>query len=194
MKRIAIFGGTFNPVHFGHLVAAQAVKDRLRLDRVIFVPAFLPPHKKETVLASATDRLNMVKLAIGDNPHFTCSDVEFKRKGKSYSIDTAIFFRKKFPKSTALYFIIGADELVQLHTWKDIDQLLHLVTFVAVNRPGFIPPAKIKDLKHIKVEMPAVDISSSLIRNFVAKGRDIRYLTHPKVVEYIKKRSLYKQR
>ena len=190
MNRIGILGGTFNPIHVGHLVAAQVAQEEMRLDQVIFVPSFLPPHKTEKNLASAADRLAMVRLAIRDNPKFTVSDFEIKKGGKSYSIDTVRFFRKKFPQSSTLFFIIGADELNALKGWKDINELVNLVSFIAVNRPGYKPAGR-KLIKHESVEMPAIDLSSSLIRNRAAAGKSTRFLVPDRVALYIEKAGLY---
>ena len=164
MKRIAILGGTFNPIHIGHLTAAQVAQEEMRLDQVVFVPSFLPPHKTENNLASAAHRLAMVRLAIRDNPKFSVSDCEIKKGGKSYSIDTVRFFRKKYPKSTTLFFIIGADELNALKGWKDINELVNLVSFIAVNRPGY-KPAGHKLIKHESIQMPAIDRKSTRLNS-----------------------------
>jgi len=136
MKRIGILGGTFNPIHIGHLAIAEWSYEKLKLDKVIFVPTYLPPHKSSRGVIDAKTRYKMVELAIKDNPHFEISDFEIKKGGKSYSIDTVRYFSEKFNKDTKLYFIIGEDCLSTLHKWKEIEKLVSLASFVVVNRPG----------------------------------------------------------
>lgn len=190
MKRIGIFGGTFNPIHYGHLIAAQTVGVELSLDETIFVPCAHPPHKTERELAPAKDRLAMIRLAIRRNPFFDVSDFEIKKGGKSYSIDTVRYFRTLYPKGTKFFFIVGADAAECLPSWKNVDELVKMVTFVAVNRPGYKPNAR-HAIKHKSMEIPGMEISSSFIRHSLHKGRSIRYLTHERVVEYIYKHHLY---
>jgi nicotinate-nucleotide adenylyltransferase len=190
VKRIGIFGGTFNPVHYGHLIAAQTVGVALRLNQTIFVPCAQPPHKTERELAPARDRLAMVRLAIRNNPFFAVSDFEIKKGGKSYSIDTVKFFRSAYPKTTKFFFIVGTDAAEQLNTWKNIDQLVKMTEFVGVNRPGH-PPKVRHSIKFKSMAIPGMEISSSYIRHSIHIGRSIRYLTHEKVVDYIYKRKLY---
>jgi nicotinate-nucleotide adenylyltransferase len=190
VKRIGIFGGTFNPVHYGHLIAAQTVGVELRLNQTIFVPCAQPPHKTERELAPARDRLTMVRLAIKNNPFFAVSDFEIRKGGKSYSIETVRHFRKAYPKSTKFFFIIGTDAAEQLHAWKDINQLVKMTEFVGVNRPGYQPRVR-HSIKFKSMEIPGMEISSSYIRHSIHIGRSIRYLTHEKVVDYIYKRNLY---
>ena len=190
-RRIAIFGGTFNPIHVGHLVAALTALELMRLDQVIFVVSNHPPHKKDKYFASSRDRLNLVQLAVQGHQAFRVSDCEIKRGGKSYSIDTVEFFRKKFPPPTKLFFIIGGDELNALPTWKDYPRLLERVTFVAVNRPGYQKNIHSERIPHKDVEMPAIDLSSSLIRDYRRKGKSIRWLVPERVALYIEKKGLY---
>ena len=191
MQRVALFGGTFNPIHLGHLVAAQTALEALKLERVIFMPAAVPPHKREKNLASAADRLKMVTLAVVGHPHFKVSDFEIKRGGKSYSIETVRFFRKKYPPPAGLFFIIGGDELNALPSWKDFGHLLKLVQFVAVNRPGYQKKPETSRIRHIAVEMPGIDLSSSLIRDRIRAGQTIRLLVPDRVALYIEKKGLY---
>lgn len=191
MKRIGIFGGTFNPIHYGHLIAAQTVGVELKLDETIFVPCAHPPHKMERELAPSKDRLAMIRLAIRKNPFFDVSDFEIQKGGKSYSIDTVRHFRTLYPRGTKFFFIVGADAAECLPTWKDVDELVKMVTFVAVNRPGY-KPNNCHTIKHKSMEIPGMEISSSFIRHSLHKGRSIRYLTHERVVEYIYVHHLYK--
>lgn len=189
MKRIGILGGTFNPIHIGHLAMGQVALERLKLDKVIFVPSCVPPHKTIKNLASAQDRLKMVHIATNDNPKFEVSDIEIRRKGRSYSIDTVRYFREHYPKGTKFYFIVGGDSAEELHTWKDIDELARLVTFVALNRPGF--KSTQEKYKCRAITMPALEISSSYLRQCFASGGSALYLLRYHVSEYIKKKKLY---
>jgi nicotinate-nucleotide adenylyltransferase len=185
--KIGILGGSFNPIHTGHMLMAEAALDEMRLDRVFFIPANCSPHKKSNESASAKDRLAMVKAAIKGEPRFSVNDCEIKRGGMSYAVDTLKYLRGIYPKAT-MYWILGADSLDLLHTWRDVPGILKLAAFVAVNRPGFKPKTKVK----VKtIEMPGVDISSSDIRRRVRAKKSIRYLTPEAVVRYISQNKLY---
>ncbi len=188
-KKIGILGGTFNPIHIGHLAMAEAAISACTLDGVIFIPSFIPPHKSGENLIDAQKRLQMVKLAIKDNPKFCVSDIEIKRRGRSYSIDTVKQLRLIHGGRTKFYFIIGQDSAQTLSTWKNIDALTKLVTFVVINRPGI----KIKHsrYKFISVSMPGLDISSSFIRNSIAHGKSAKYFLKESVRRYIEKKRLY---
>lgn len=189
MKRIGILGGTFNPIHIGHLAMAQTALEKLKLDRVVFIPSYLPPHKTVRNAAAPIDRYQMVKLAISDNPDFDISDIEIKRGGKSYSVDTVTALCSKFPK-TKWYFLIGGDSVSTLHRWRGIEQLLKMVKFVAVNRPGFKTEKSKIQVKSIV--MPALEISSSYLRKcFSSTNCSAKYLIRPNVLDYIKKKKLY---
>lgn len=189
MKRIGILGGTFNPVHIGHLTIAQVVEEQLNLDKVLFVPSYQPPHKSDENVISAPHRYRMVKLAIAGKPKFAALDYEIKKKGKSYSIDTIIFLKKRYPKGTKFYFIIGGDMVPTLPAWKRIDDILKVVSFVAVSRAGYKRrPSKIQ----VKaVEMQDLGVSSTYLRRRIAGGKSIRYLVPDNVLRYIKKHKLY---
>lgn len=190
MKRIGILGGTFNPVHIGHLAMAEVARDRCRLDRVIFVPCFRPPHKRIARLTRPADRYHMVKLAIQGHPAFELSDVEIKRQGKSYSIDTVRYFRRTLPARARLFYIIGEDNFQNLETWKDIDAILAQVTFIVINRPGAC--ARGPKIKHLPVQMPGIDISGSYLRRCIHGGRSVRYFVPHKVRRYISRKKLYR--
>lgn len=191
MKHIGLLGGTFNPVHFGHLAMAQLALEHMSLDKVIFIPSNIPPHKNVKDLASSQDRFSMVKLAIKGNRRFEVSDFEIKKAGKSYSIDTVIYFRKKFSKNTKLFFIIGEDAVWHLSEWKQIEDIRKIVSFIVVNRPGYIN--REGRVKHIYVEMPAIDIASSLLRKRIMEKKPIDYFVPQSVVKYIRKNKLYKK-
>jgi len=189
VKRIGILGGTFDPVHLGHLAIAQEAYEKLNLDKVIFVPSYNPPHKNSKKVVSSKDRYQMVKLAIKDNSKFCISDYEVKKGGKSYSIDTAEFFRKQFPKSTELFFIIGDDSVATLHRWKRVDDLTKIVAFISVGRLGFKDTrAKVKIQKF---SMLNLGISSSYVRKCIKGGKSVRYLLPDNVISYIKRKKLY---
>ncbi|MCK5581569.1 MAG: nicotinate-nucleotide adenylyltransferase [Candidatus Omnitrophica bacterium] len=188
-KRIGILGGTFNPIHVGHLAIAQKAQEKLGLEKVIFVPSCQPPHKKISNLASAKDRYHMVQLAIKDNPLFEISNFEFKKGGKSYSVDTVKYFYDKFSKGTRLFFIIGEDSLPGLGAWRQVDEILKVVSFVVVNRPRF--GGKDSPVKHASVAMPGIDVSSSYLRRRIVQGKTIKYLVPEKVLGYIEKHKLY---
>jgi nicotinate-nucleotide adenylyltransferase len=186
--KIGILGGTFNPIHFGHLHLAERVREKLSLDKVIFIPANIPPHKDNTDIAAPKNRLKMIKLAILDNPCFLVSDIEIKREGVSYTIDTLKILRKKF-KNAELFFIIGSDEVRGLNSWKDIENIKEIVQFVVAKRPGY----SLNNLNDfIQIEIEEMDISGYQIRKRIREDKSIRYLVPEKVRRYILKRKLYR--
>lgn len=187
--KIGILGGTFNPIHIGHLILAEEAREKLGLDKVIFVPTFLPPHKDNSNIAPASDRLTMIKLAIEGNKYFIVSDLEIKRNGRSYTIDTIKEFKDKFG-SDDLYFIIGSDLLKYLEEWKDLNEIIKIVKFIAATRPGY-PLEKIPSYINT-LPIRAVDISAFEIRECVKENKSFRYLLPERVYKYIKKRGLYK--
>lgn len=188
--KIGILGGTFNPIHIGHLILAEEMREKLGLNKVIFVPAYLAPHKDNTETADPRYRLEMIRLSISPNRFFSVSDIEIKRKGSSYTIDTLKVFRKKFSKAD-VYFITGSDLLNYLDEWKDLNQIIKLVRFVVATRPGY-PLADIPS--YIKtVDIRAVDISAFEIRRNIRQGKSFRYLVPDPVFEYIHKHKLYKR-
>ena len=187
--RIGILGGTFNPIHIGHLILAEEAREKLNLDKIIFVPTFLPPHKDNSDIVPARDRLAMVKLAIKGNRYFSVSDIEIKRDGRSYTIDTLKEFKKKYGQDE-LYFIIGSDLLKYLDEWKDLDEINKLVKFVVVTRPGY-PLEKIPS--YIKtMAIRAVDVSAFQIRKCIKDNKSFGYLVPDSVYSYIIKNKLYK--
>jgi nicotinate-nucleotide adenylyltransferase len=184
-------GGTFDPIHHGHLVAAEEVRFALGLDRVIFIPAGRPWQKREGVVTAAEQRYEMTKLATQSNPSFEVSRIEVDREGPTYTIETL----HELKSEGDLYFITGADATLDILTWKDPDEALGLATFVAVSRPGH-DLGKLDDLpvkgRVVVLEIPALAISSTDIRRRVAEGRPIRYLVPDQVARYIADQGLYK--
>jgi nicotinate-nucleotide adenylyltransferase len=197
--RIGIMGGTFDPIHFGHLITAEEVRVQFGLDQVIFVPCGVPPHKKKYDLTDARHRHVMVELAVADNPHFTTSRVEIDRQGPAYTIDTIRTFRERFGDACQLYFITGADAILEMLTWRDNESLIELCRFVAATRPGYELSELDRRLgpRHRaridSVSVPGIEISSTDIRRRVSQGKPIQYLTPSATVSYIKKHALYQQ-
>jgi nicotinate-nucleotide adenylyltransferase len=198
-QRIGILGGTFNPIHLGHLLIAQDAMEQLRLERVKFIPSARPPHKTVDKLASERDRLRMIALAIRGNARFEVDDIEVRRGGKSYSVDTLTELRRREPRAD-YYFIIGADSLRELHLWREVQLLVTLCTFVTVPRPGFDPKPVVgsrldaatrRRLRQHVLHGHACEIASRDIRARVASGRSIRYLVADGVYAYIRRRRLY---
>lgn len=200
VKKIGIMGGTFDPIHYGHLVAAEGARFHFGLDRVIFVPAARPPHKGDRDITAPRHRLDMTLLATASNPNFQVSDVEIIRSGPSYTIDTVIHFRENRP-GAAVYFITGADAVLEILTWHRVEELLQVCSFIAATRPGYrlenlaeslkgLPPWYIERIS--SMEVPALAISSTDIRERVRKGMPIKYLLPEKVEEYLYANGLYK--
>jgi nicotinate-nucleotide adenylyltransferase len=190
--RIGILGGSFNPIHVGHLVLAEEAKEKLSLDKVIFVPAYIPPHKKDEELAEPNDRFKMVELAVRGNSSFEVSAFEIDAKTTSYSVETLKALKKKCGEGANLFFVTGADSMGELFSWKEIDQIFKLSHFIVANRPGYTianVPAGVD-----VVTITSLEISSSLIRKKIKEGGSIRYLVPEPVREYIIARRLYKSR
>jgi nicotinate-nucleotide adenylyltransferase len=210
-----LLGGTFDPIHNGHLRCAEEVLEIFDLNRIIFVPAARPPHKIDGAITSFNHREQMIKLAIEGNPVFTFSDVEKQREERSYSVETVDYILKKYMKDLKLYFILGQDAFHAIHSWKDWQRLLLLCNFVVMTRPGYedrgldgILPAdfasqfkyddSVKGLRgptgHVIYfrGVTFLDISSSNIRQRAREGRSIKYLVPETVRHYIMKNSLYR--
>jgi len=193
---IGILGGTFDPVHIGHLIGAQAAADQLGLDRVYFVPAAQPPHKSTVPISEAAHRVAMLELALADNERFEISLDEIERGGASYTIDTIRRFRETLKPQDELFFILGADNLVDFTTWKNWQDICRDSRVVSLKREGFgrqryrIPEPLQKE-EIIWVEMPLIGISATDIRARVAAGASIRYRVPQTVAEYIESHGLY---
>lgn len=187
--KIGILGGTFNPVHIGHLILAEEAREKLGLEKIIFVPANLPPHKDNGNIAEAGVRLKMLKVAIKGNKHFGVSDAEIKRQGRSYTIDTIREFKQKYPLDE-LYFIIGSDLLKYLEEWKDLNEINKMVKFIAATRPGY-PLEKIPSYIQT-LGIRAVDISGFEVRRCIQEDKSFRYLVPEAVFNFINQKRLYK--
>jgi nicotinate-nucleotide adenylyltransferase len=221
MMHIGLFGGTFNPIHLGHLRAALEVKERFNLDQIFLIPAAIPPHKTQGDVADAQDRMEMINLAVLAGGELAVSDVELKRSGPSYTIDTVNHFKQTLPEKTRIYLIMGLDAFLEIDTWKSYKQLLEQIPLIVITRPNSIsghPAADRQTLDHeLKsrisknysfseskscyeqdgkqpvhiFEVTALDISSTKIRELVKKGKPINYLVPQKVSEFIEKKGLY---
>ena len=219
--RIGLFGGTFDPIHRGHLEAAEDVLQQYGLDRIWIIPCALPPHKTDGALAAAEDRLAMARIAIADRRNLRVSDIEIQREGTSYTVDTLREFSTAFGDGTKLYFLVGIDAFLEMHTWKSYRQLFDFATFVVMTRPGStLPSLSLRDLiltytlRHIsdgyafsidgnalehpekKSIYPAsvtpVTIASSRIRDMIRNGQSIRQWVDAGVADYIVNKGLYR--
>ena len=192
-QKIGILGGTFNPIHLGHLLIAQDAMEQARLDRVVFIPSAMPPHKSAAGLMQAHHRFSMVKLAIRGNDRFTADDIEIRRGGKSYAVDTVTELKRRWPHAK-LFFIIGTDSLRELHLWHDIKQLAAWCTFLVLSRP-VSKQKQLRPLRYIHWQPVCghlCDIASRDIRDRIARGQSVRYLVPNAVLNYIERKKLYR--
>ena len=212
-NRIGLFGGTFNPIHEGHLRGAEEIREAFGLQEVIFVPAAAPPHKGMRDVIGVHHRVEMVRLATLTNPSFRTSEVELKRPGKSYSIDTLRYFLEEDPTSR-LFFILGRDAFMEIETWKDFQGLFSLSNFIVMVRPGFhetplgsqLPKALLPFFRYDQEgkvwihasghtlhfeEITFLDISSTKVRELIERGKSVRYLIPDEVEVYVQKHGLY---
>lgn len=203
--KLGIMGGTFNPVHYGHLVTAEEALVQFGLDEVVFMPCGIPAHKVEGPIAPAEDRYLMAVIATASNPHFSVSRAEIDRGGVSYTVDTLRQLSSDMP-GVELFFITGADAVWEILTWKEADEAAKLCVFIAATRPGY-DLTKFQELhahapeegrvdgpRLSAMEIPALAISSTDIRRRVVEGRPIRYLMPEGVVSYVTKRGLYRDK
>jgi len=199
-RRIGIMGGTFDPIHYGHLVTAEAALGEFNLDLVLFLPSGTPPHKDARQVTDAKHRHLMTVLATLTNPHFEVSRIDIDREGVTYTIDSLRLLKAEYGEETELYFITGADVVMELMTWKDSEECLQLAEFIAASRPGFSFGAKTTLVeewfaKHGKklhvINVPAMAISSTDVRERVRAKKSIRYLVPETVEYYIHKNNLY---
>ncbi len=199
MKQICLMGGTFDPIHYGHLVVAEEVRQKFGIQKVIFIPAARPPHKMDQEISEPHHRVNMTRLATASNRYFEVSTIEIERQGLSYTIDTVQEIKSIY-KIETVYFITGADAVLEILNWKEAEKLLNMCTFIAATRPGYnlnnlketlksLPGEIFK--KTLPLEVPALSISSSDIRQRVREGRSIKYLLPEPVEQYIKENKIY---
>ncbi|TCB96605.1 nicotinate-nucleotide adenylyltransferase [Micromonospora zingiberis] len=194
IRRIGIMGGTFDPIHHGHLVAASEVADRFGLDEVIFVPTGQPWQKADVPVSSAEDRYLMTVVATASNPRFQVSRVDIDRGGPTYTVDTLRDLHAMYGPKAQLFFITGADALERILSWKNLDEIFELAHFIGVTRPGFeLTDAHLPADTVSLVQVPAMAISSTDCRARVARGEPVWYLVPDGVVQYIAKRRLYQQ-
>lgn len=190
MRRVGVFGGSFNPIHLGHLIVAEEARRRLRLSEVCFVPSYNPPHKLLRV--GFEDRCRMVELAVEDNPHFTVSRVEEGRKGRSFTVETIRLFKEQHP-GDRVYFLMGADQFSELSTWRSPEELFKLCQVVVLLRPGYEPSPRGRFVKEaIFLSVPQLEIASSRLRRRLHRGERVRYLIPQPVIHYIEERGLYR--
>lgn len=198
--QVAIMGGTFDPIHYGHLVTAEEARTQFNLQEVFFVPTGNPPHKKNYPVTPAEHRYQMTALAVKSNPFFKVSRIEIDRQGFSYTIDTVLSFREQYGLETEIYFITGADAILEILTWKNVERLMQQCRFIAATRPGFNLDelnnkflnfsGDFKKCVHF-MEIPSLSISSTDIRKRVSQKRTIKYLMPEAVQQYIYKNNLY---
>lgn len=196
--RTGVIGGTFDPIHIGHLIIAEEARVLLELDQMVFIPAGKPPHKLDLSITDPEHRFAMVELATADNPHMTVSRVDIDRPGPCYTVDTIRLLQDVWGPETAIYFLIGTDSLAELPTWYQPQRLLRLCHIVAVRRPGY--PVDLQALEgvlpgaasliHI-LEAPVLDISATDVRRRIREGRSIRYVVPRAVERYISEHRLY---
>lgn len=197
MARIGIIGGTFDPPHWAHLLIAEQAQEQFDLERVFFVPAAHPPHKKNQNITDPEHRYAMTLLATASNKRFEVSRIELQRPGPSFSVDTIRAFKRIYTAETEIYFIAGADEILAIESWHDAESLPHLARFLAAPRTGFdlSDLSRTLDSRFVPfidvLDMPAVDISATDIRARIAQGRSIKYLVPESVESYIHKHNLY---
>ncbi|MEA1881842.1 MAG: nicotinate-nucleotide adenylyltransferase [Candidatus Marinimicrobia bacterium] len=189
-----LFGGTFDPPHFGHLIVAQTIFEAEHFDKIVFIPAHIPPHKKERKLSSVDLRLEMLNIATKDNPNFEISDIEIKRGGISYSLDTIRAYKEQTGLSkNDLYYLIGSDSLKQFHTWQKPECILKECQLIVAIRPGF-RPSDIPNWILAKIQfanISRIEISSTQIRRRWVEDKTIRYMVTQPVWEFINKHNLY---
>ncbi len=201
--RLGILGGTFDPVHYGHLVLAECCREHCRLDRVLFVPVAVPPHKTAYEVTAAADRVEMLKLAIGGHPQFEVCTYEVDRGGVNYTFETLAALQQEYPDA-ALFFLLGSDSLNDLPRWREPRRICELATLVVAQRAGssdpnwqplagLVSPERLDEYRACQTTMPQIGISSNNVRRRVAEGRSIRYLVPRAAEKYIETHGLYRQ-
>ncbi len=198
---VGLMGGTFDPIHMGHLVTAEEARQQFDLDYVVFVPTGIPPHKDEKTVSLPEHRYLMTSLAVMSNPSFFVSRLEIDHEAPTYTIDTVRHFACGKEAGLEIFFITGADAILEIFTWKDYEELLRLCTFIAVSRPGYsldrfyesldLSCPEMRHKVHL-LEIPALAVSSTFIRERVTLSKTIKYLTPEPVEQYIRKHGLYR--
>ena len=210
--RVGLFGGTFNPIHLGHLRGAEEIREEFHLDEVTFLPSSVPPHKMREKVVSAKHRVEMVRQAVSGNPYFSVSDAEISRPGKSYSIETIRYFRET--RQDTFFFILGSDAFLEIETWREFQNLFSLCNFIVMIRPESqkktvsLPQALVPNFRYSSEErawmhvsgymlyfkeISFLDISSTKIRELIAEEKSVRYLIPPEVEAYIDEHDLYRR-
>lgn len=201
-RRIALFGGSFDPIHLGHTGVAQAAAEQLQAERVIFIPAKCSPLKSLSPHAADADRLNMVALATAGHTSFLVSDCELKRPAPSFTIDTVRTFQQQYGQDTAIHWLLGADSIKDLVHWHMIEELIDECNLTTMQRAGYATPdfdrfeplwgrRRVAKMKQNVVQTPLIDVSSTEVRRRLATHEDLGGLLHPDVIEYIRKHRLY---
>ncbi|HEX9016925.1 MAG TPA: nicotinate-nucleotide adenylyltransferase [Chloroflexota bacterium] len=198
--RIGVFGGTFDPIHIGHLIAAEEARHTLRLERVLFAPASQPPHKEMEGVTPVRHRVRMVELALEGNPAFELSMVDLDRPGPSYTVETLRLLHRDLGPGTEIFFIVGMDSLAELRSWRDPEQVIALCRLAVLNRPPY-PDVDTAELERglpgisdriVMVRMPGVNVASSDLRERVSSGLPIKYQVPAAVERYILENRLYR--
>lgn len=188
--KVGILGGSFNPIHIGHLILADEVRQKLALDKIFFIPVYLPVHKDTDDLLPAKERFKMVKLALKGNPYFEALDLEVKRKGRSYTIDTLRALRQGYSGVKKFFFIVGSDAIGYLDSWKDINEVMKLAKFVVASRPNY--PLKNIPGNILPLAIESVDISGFRLRQRLKNNESVRYYLPKEVYKYIERKGLYR--
>jgi nicotinate-nucleotide adenylyltransferase len=193
-RRLGVMGGTFDPIHYGHLVTAEGALHQFQLDGVVFLPTGHPWMKAHEVISPAEDRYLMIVIATASNPLFSVSRMEVDREGPSYTVESLRALKSEYGPDTELFFITGADAMLEIFDWKEPEELFELAHFIAATRPGYdIESFKARERPEVTViNIPALAISSTDVRERVAAGRPIRYLVPEGVKSYIEKAGLYR--
>jgi len=191
IRRLGVFGGTFDPIHCAHLAMARAAMEFARLDQVLFVVSAHPPHKKDGTSATPEQRYDMVRIALVQEPHMEPCRLELDRPGLSYTVDTLAKIREKYP-AAELFLILGMDSLVDFEKWRKPEEILRLARILAIPRLGYVPPEKVLHHTYDIVPFPETSLSSTEVRRRIARGEDVSAVIPPGVLNYIRQNAIYK--
>lgn len=201
-EKIGIMGGTFNPIHIGHLILAEQALDQYELDKILFMPSKKPPHKVNQPIESDYHRLELVKLAIENHPRFSISTMELEREGMTYTVDTLKILTKQYPNKK-FFFIVGGDSIFQLETWYKPEEIMKMTHILAASRYGITEKRMIDQIQYLTetyhgsielLKIPIIDISSNMIRTSISQGKSVRYYLPYSVLEYIINHGLYQMK